>query len=559
MRTIYRYILTLAAATLSVAALAQNLDPTVEVSRAYEGSLVEVHKPVMEMAVPDSVQQFRLDFDYSVFDSPYKGSYEFNPYMTSMRPASSAFKPKVFYLRAGAGYRLYPTADLIWSPSFKKGYKMDVYASHRSYVGDYRTIVPVASGDQFKLADDGSDWKGYDLATDAGVNGSYDWKKGVLRYGLSYMGIHSKDYLKTRGFDGANFSMGVNSKDAGDFVYDVDVNYRYASDKGAFRLKENYASVDAGLGYKFKSLHQILFNVGVDMLHYADGQDWSAARMHFTPHYLYEKGRWKVDAGLKVDFMMADKIPSIGLQQIVYPDVHVEFAAIKNAMSLYAAAVGNSVLNTYGDIVRRNHFADPTFFYGNGMDCTVERIKAILGLKGRIGTRFSYDFEGGYANYANAIFDAVYVVPDMYSPAGIGYSSCNKAFAQMNWLLVTERFRFDGNAQYACYWGFESVAGLFAPSAFTGNASMEYNIRKRIYFGVDCEFATARKMVAPFVENVTYSIPGYADLGFSVEVVTSRKLSFWARGGNLLNMTIQRVPLYAEGGINFTAGLCLNL
>ena len=54
-------------------------------------------------------------------------------------------------------------------------------------------------------------------------------------------------------------------------------------------------------------------------------------------------------------------------------------------------------------------------------------------------------------------------------------------------------------------------------------------------------------------------IPGYADLGIYFEFATSRALSFWVRGGNLLNMTIQRNPLFAEKGINFTAGICLNL
>ena len=51
-------------AALSIASYAQNLDPTVVVNRAYEGKLLEVHKPQIEMAVPDSVQQFNLDFDY---------------------------------------------------------------------------------------------------------------------------------------------------------------------------------------------------------------------------------------------------------------------------------------------------------------------------------------------------------------------------------------------------------------------------------------------------------------------------------------------------------------
>ena len=60
-------------------ASAQDLDPTVVVNKAYEGKLVKVHKPSFEMAVPDSVTRFDLDFDYLVSDRPYKGSDGFNP------------------------------------------------------------------------------------------------------------------------------------------------------------------------------------------------------------------------------------------------------------------------------------------------------------------------------------------------------------------------------------------------------------------------------------------------------------------------------------------------
>ena len=80
---------------------------------------------------------------------------------------------------------------------------------------------------------------------------------------------------------------------------------------------------------------------------------------------------------------------------------------------------------------------------------------------------------------------------------------------------------------------------------------------------MDCGFATARKLIGipeaakTIASSVT--LPGYADLGVSFEYALNRKLSFWLRGGNLCCMTIQRTPLYAEGGINFTAGICLNL
>ena len=54
-------------------------------------------------------------------------------------------------------------------------------------------------------------------------------------------------------------------------------------------------------------------------------------------------------------------------------------------------------------------------------------------------------------------------------------------------------------------------------------------------------------------------IPGYADLGVSVEYKFNRKASVWVYGGNLLDMTIRRSPLYCESGIYFTAGITLSL
>ena len=78
------YLFVAVASFMAFSASAQNLDPTVEVSRDYEGKLLVVHKPILEMAVPDSVYRFDLDFDYSVTDTPYKGAYEFVPYSVDM-------------------------------------------------------------------------------------------------------------------------------------------------------------------------------------------------------------------------------------------------------------------------------------------------------------------------------------------------------------------------------------------------------------------------------------------------------------------------------------------
>ena len=48
---IYKILLAAAVLLCPFAASAQNLDPTVEVNRSYEGKLMEVHKPMLDMPI----------------------------------------------------------------------------------------------------------------------------------------------------------------------------------------------------------------------------------------------------------------------------------------------------------------------------------------------------------------------------------------------------------------------------------------------------------------------------------------------------------------------------
>ena len=418
-------------------------------------------------------------------------------------------------------------------------------------VGDYRNT----SFDGY-----GTGWKGYDLKTKAGVCGRYEWRKGTLDFDVAYLGVHSKDTIKHRGLDAVDVSFGIASKQARTFVYDVDVDYRFADDKvnghqAGTALREHLFSIDADLGPQFNVAHRILFDLGADLAFASGASEWGSARMHITPHYVFNKGRWQIDAGAKIDFLVGSDAP----QQIIYPDVHVEFTVIRNAMNLYAKAVGGTSLNTYSGLVSRNHFADPSYIRGKGLDSNIERVRALAGFKGRIGSRFSYDVRGGYAGYANHIFDAVLKDGSRFFPA-VGFSSFQKAFAEIDCLFDSERFRFDGTVSYSHFWGFQSSQPVFAPASFVADASLEYNIRKRIFFGVDCLYTSERVMTGLFEgQEQPLKVPSFTDLGVSLEVAASRKLSFWARGGNLLNMTIRRTPFYAEGGIYFTAGICLKL
>ena len=93
-----RYVIA-ASACLCVFALsasAQNYNPTVVVTNKYKAATETAQKGEIEMAVPDSLRHFNMTFDYSVFDKPYKGAYEFRPYSVEMKPSFDDRKPGIF-------------------------------------------------------------------------------------------------------------------------------------------------------------------------------------------------------------------------------------------------------------------------------------------------------------------------------------------------------------------------------------------------------------------------------------------------------------------------------
>ena len=250
--------------------------------------------------------------------------------------------------------------------------------------------------------------------------------------------------------------------------------------------------------------------------------------------------------------------------QVVYPDVKIGFSVIERYMDLYLTAGGGPDINKYSSMLDSGHHI--SVFYnrcGEGplLDNTVERVSASFGLKGNIASRFSYDLSAGYRNFGNAPFASVAASGDSYH-AALGYSAFQMFFARLDFSWISQDFTLGGWVKYQNTDLARRNAYLMAPSDFSGYVKALYNWKERIYFGVDCGFATSRLGVissdVPQMEK-SVRIPGYADLGAYFEYAFTRRFSLWLRGGNLLDAAIQRIPLYTESGIYFTAGICLNL
>ena len=580
-------IYTLLAASLtfcSVAASAQNLDPTVEVNRSYEGKLMEVHKPMLEMAVPDSVLRFDLDFDYEVFDNPYKGAYEFKPYTMELQPVGKAAEQKRLYMRLGAGngleaLSLHPSADFVWSPFLRERFKMDVYARHRSYVGEYRKVdAPDLSQKDVNLKMKSSYGRAdYDFLTQAGVDARYDWADGTVRLDAGYYGIAERYGSQSNMYNALDVRAGVASKDYGQFInYDVYATYRFGKDRFDYKhvaeepLTEHEVSVLGKLKAVLMDDHKAMFELGVDNHSYGFA---GVSRLTFAPHYMFRYGNWGFDAGFRIEALVhsGDSTCFTSKGQVVYPDVTVDYHLIPGVMKAYAKIGGGTKVNSFSSLLAENHHFD--MYYGHGkpfMDNTIENVSAELGLQGRAGARFTYGARAGYAMYGNAPLETVVVgmLPEdeqlTFMP-GIAYAGYQNVYAGADLSWVTERIRLDAEATYRHAW-FEDLetrtGGYFLPAALTGEVAFEYNWHKRIFLGMDCDFSTGRRQGSVLFADGAIKpakVPGYADLGLNFEYLTTRNFSVWFRGGNLLNMAVQRNLLYAEKGIYFAAGICLNL
>ena len=333
---------------MSFAAGAQNLDPTVVVNRSYEGKLMEVHKPMLEMAVPDSLRQFDLDFDYSVFESPYKGSYEFKPYELLMKPVSADMDKSVFWLKAGAGYSLYPVLDMVWTPFHKGRFKMNVYADYQAYIGEYRFFMPIQAKDGAMYMDrwrsnsgTTSEWNGYRMRSKAGIDGRYDWDKNVMTFDVGYYGIASKDTLKNRMFDAMDVKVNVASKPQSSdyFHYDAYASYRFGEDKARFRLGDKYLAehdfkFGAVVGPVISNMQKVLMDVGFETVSYTGAfAGEGISELYIVPHYLLTKGRWNFDLGVKFSMLISPKESAMykTRSQLFYPDINVAFSIIPDA------------------------------------------------------------------------------------------------------------------------------------------------------------------------------------------------------------------------------------
>lgn len=588
-----RKIYLVSAAMLMTAAVSfgQNFNPTVEVTNTYQGNASEVHKPLLGMNVPDSLLRFDLDFDYEVFEKPYQGAYSFKPYMLNMRPAKDAWRGRQLYLKAGAGYTLHPQFEFVYSPEQSGPFQMSVYASHKSYFGNYHEIKPELQDGLYRMKKSGGKFGGYDALTSAGFDGRYNWDRTILSFGIGYYGLAAKDSVMSRSYNAFDFNARVRSNNDSEsyFLYDIGLRGRVANDGLDYKSfsfpdgvtvdkqNENWVLLDGLVGPVVNNSRSILVGFEAESASYSRFYDGNIGRVALIPSYRFKSGRWNLNLGVKLEFMFrndADTLSFVkmggGKGQIVYPDAHISFAAGGN-VALYADATGGSRLNTYSSQISENHHLNPSFLVAPVyelitplVDNTVEKVNARIGVRGSAASSFQFDVNGGVGLYGNALMESgLFTAGGDLVPA-LAYSDYNLIYANALVGLRTGRVKIDADFRYrgVSFPDNDALNLGFTLPKYSGGVRASYDISSRLYAGINVEAASWRdgKCASVASEDILdVRVPGYVDLGVNCGYKFNRKWTLWLESGNLLCQTIQRTPFYAEKGPWFTAGISLNL
>lgn len=588
-----RKIYLVSAAMLMTAAVSfgQNFNPTVEVTNTYQGNASEVHKPLLGMNVPDSLLRFDLDFDYEVFEKPYQGAYSFKPYMLNMRPAKDAWRGRQLYLKAGAGYTLHPRFEFVYSPEQSGPFQMSVYASHKSYFGNYHEIKPELQDGLYRMKKSGGKFGGYDALTSAGFDGRYNWDRTILSFGIGYYGLAAKDSVMSRSYNAFDFNARVRSNNDSEsyFLYDIGLRGRVANDGLDYKSfsfpdgvtvdkqNENWVLLDGLVGPVVNNSRSILVGFEAESASYSRFYDGNIGRVALIPSYRFKSGRWNLNLGVKLEFMFRNDADTLsfgkmggGKGQIVYPDAHISFAVGGN-VALYADATGGSRLNTYSSQISENHHLNPSFLVAPVyelitplVDNTVEKVNARIGVRGSAASSFQFDVNGGVGLYGNALMESgLFTAGGDLVPA-LAYSDYNLIYANALVGLRTGRVKIDADFRYrgVSFPDNDALNLGFTLPKYSGGVRASYDISSRLYAGINVEAASWRdgKCASVASEDILdVRVPGYVDLGVNCGYKFNRKWTLWLESGNLLCQTIQRNPLYAEKGLWVTAGVSLNL
>lgn len=584
----------------------QKIDPTVEVTKTFEGNLMEIHKSRLTPAFDDSLSSFNLNFNYTIFDKPYKDLYEFTPLPSAQIQSPVNVKYPFFFARISAGYPFTPQADLYLQPRLKGPHSLVFYGSHHSFWGK----LPLMKIDRETLkteADKDDKIVGDNMENLLGADYGHSWKGGELSAGVkfsnnyyTYYGINpgvpifssspdadkgSRKFIKdnlshTYNQAGAYFRIrsAENRQKKAGFNYFFDFSYLHTSDKPRMEgsvFKENLFDIRGEFGPAFGRYSRFTIGVTSQTAVYSGPQEYHYGIIEAVPRYKFEKDRWIIRLGLGLSAKYTDKSGAGKYHSTLFAKADVSYEIVKDYLWAYGKADGWNDIRSYSSLLEENKWVGPL------LDMKAGSVPLLVrsGLRGHFFSKFNYDVYVSYTvhkgliqyvNYyepyawqpvpayrnANSVFEAVYANHRELSAGGeISWQSKDfQGGAKIRYSSFTKGKKMSGNLSELPQ---QHVPFGYAP--LEGMIYGEYNWRQRIFLGAEIHFRGAAPAYIYLPDAASFSpdfeLRSFANLGIRLKYVVDNHFAVFIKGTDLLNQDIGYYPQYLEKGISFEGGV----
>lgn len=524
-----------------------DLNPQVQVTNEYKSSGSDVLKQDMPLSVPDTVSHIEYNFDYSVFDNPYRGAYEFAAYNIQVEPEMTLPDWNSLYVRAGAGYPLNPELYAAFSARVTDRISLSASQDLSGFAGKYygvgMSLLPLNS----------NTYDGYDLSERFGMAVRFSRTNDNMVLKTGYRGLYNSDCFRKSGFHSVYAAFSRFGNDGGGDGLNVDVRYSEDHIAGQIALDlVNPCVKDLQIGVNGTASVPVPGHSTRASVDYAVNgylmpglfREYGMMGYMAAPHIVFDGGWFGASIGFKVDYY--DRFG-------IAPDIRVSTLVRKLGMRLSAGITGGAAVNTYSSLKEFDHFFNPSYSL-DFQSVNRETVNASLRAEGHIGPRFSYDLRGGWKSLLGQAFESVTISGTNLMPKLV-FLDCSMFYADLTASWKSEHLEFDTRLSLRRTSLDGRSEGVDLP-VFASDSRIEYNFRKRVFVGLTCVADTPRNFVCA---GNAVELPAFVDLGAFAEYRFNGAWSLWLKGGNLLNTDNRVSPLHVDQGLNFTLGVCLNL
>jgi hypothetical protein len=550
----------------------QKIDPTIEVKRDFDGKMLEINKSKLDTRINDTLNNFNLNFNYSIFEKPYRDMYEFSPLPSARIHSPVTAQYPAFYANLGIGFPINPHADIYYQPRFKKSNNtLAIQGTYHSFLDDLPQVKMntkthkteksdrKVAADNYVMglqADYGHSWNSGEFSLGAGYSSNYYTYYGFNEQGLQSLGgfnltdskIMRDNFSHTYNQFDVRFKVkSTDSKEKGArFNYKFYASYQNTSDKVVHtkRFTENLLKAGGELGPAFGKYNKFLIGVNSETAMYSGLFNYHYGTIEFIPQYKFEKGRLLLNLGVKISANYSNLKDANHYHNIFSPHVTVSYEILKNNLWVYGMADGGNDINSYSSLLAKNPWIIPT----NQIQASAVPVLIKAGFKGKAFDKLSYELYGAYIVHKG-------LLQFVNSTMGESFTTVNSNHDEftvggiVNW--KSKDFTGGLKAKYSSF----SNGTPYGYAPFEGSVFGEYNWRERIYFGVDLCFRNATPFYMEKNLKSIAKMQGFLNLGATAKYVINNHFAVYLQGGNLLNDQVQYQPYHLEKGINFGAGL----